>query len=33
MLDVPADTTPQTFFKQMENLLGKIQVRNESTLL
>ena len=33
MLDVPADTTPQSFFKQMENLLGKIQVRNESTLL
>lgn len=33
MLDVPADTTPQTFFKQMESLLGKIQVRNESTLL
>ncbi|MEY4029817.1 MAG: hypothetical protein RJA90_1016 [Bacteroidota bacterium] len=33
MLDVPADTTPQSFFKQMENLLGKIQVRNESTLI
>lgn len=33
MLDVPADTTPQSFFKQMENLLGKIQVRNEPTIL
>lgn len=33
MLDIPADTTPQTFFNQMENLLGKIQVRNEPTVL
>jgi len=32
MLDVPADTTPQSFFNQMENLLGKIQVRNEPTV-
>jgi hypothetical protein len=33
MLDVPANTSPQSFFKQMENLLGKIQVRNEPTIL
>jgi len=33
MLDIPADTTPQSFFKQMEILLGKIQVRNEPTIL
>jgi hypothetical protein len=29
MLDVPPDTSPQSFFKQLEYLLGKIEVRNE----